>query len=92
MKILNLYAGIGGNRKLWGNDHEITAVELRPEIAAVYQDFFPNDHVVVGDATSIYWSITGSLTSSGLARLVKHIAESELAVFGTSRFRRIIRT
>jgi hypothetical protein len=24
MKILNLYAGIGGNRKLWGNDHEIT--------------------------------------------------------------------
>jgi len=26
MKILNLYAGIGGNRKLWGDDHEITAV------------------------------------------------------------------
>lgn len=50
MKILNLYAGIGGNRKLWGNDHEITAVELRPEIAAIYQDFFPNDQVVVGDA------------------------------------------
>jgi len=25
MKILNLYAGIGGNRKLWGNDHEITS-------------------------------------------------------------------
>lgn len=25
MKILNLYAGIGGNRKLWGDDHEITA-------------------------------------------------------------------
>ena len=50
MKILNLYAGIGGNRKLWGNDHEITAIELRPEIAAIYQDFFPNDHVIVGDA------------------------------------------
>jgi DNA (cytosine-5)-methyltransferase 1 len=28
MRILNLYAGIGGNRKLWGDDHEITAVEL----------------------------------------------------------------
>lgn len=27
MKILNLYAGIGGNRKLWPDDHEITAVE-----------------------------------------------------------------
>ena len=38
MKILNLYAGIGGNRKNWGNEHEITAVEYEPKIAAVYQD------------------------------------------------------
>ena len=30
MKILNLYAGIGGNRKLWGEEHQITAVELDP--------------------------------------------------------------
>ena len=50
MKILNLYAGIGGNRKLWGNNHEITAVELDPKIAKIYQDFFPNDKVVVADA------------------------------------------
>lgn len=50
MKILNLYAGIGGNRKLWGNDHEITAVEYDPNIAKIYQDFFPKDKVVVGDA------------------------------------------
>jgi len=50
MKILNLYAGIGGNRKLWGNEHEITAVELDPQIANIYQDFFPNDKVIVGDA------------------------------------------
>ena len=35
---------------MWGNDHEITAVELRLEIATIYQDFFANDHVVVGDA------------------------------------------
>ena len=42
MKILNLYAGIGGNRKLWGDDHEITAVEYKPEITKIYQDFFPN--------------------------------------------------
>jgi hypothetical protein len=28
MKILNLYAGIGGNRKLWGDEYDITAVEL----------------------------------------------------------------
>ena len=50
MKILNLYAGIGGNRKLWGNEHEITAVELDPDIAAIYQELFPNDTVIVGDA------------------------------------------
>ena len=50
MKILNLYAGIGGNRKLWGDQHEITAVEYKPEIAKIYQDFFPNDKVIVADA------------------------------------------
>lgn len=50
MKILNLYAGIGGNRKLWGDEHEITAVEYDPDIAKIYQDFFPKDTVIVGDA------------------------------------------
>jgi DNA (cytosine-5)-methyltransferase 1 len=50
MKILNLYAGIGGNRKLWPEGHEVTAVENNPEIAAVYQSFYPEDKVIVGDA------------------------------------------
>lgn len=50
MKILNLYAGIGGNRKLWGDEHEITAIENNPEIAAVYKQFFPKDNVIVADA------------------------------------------
>jgi DNA (cytosine-5)-methyltransferase 1 len=50
MKILNLYAGIGGNRKLGGEEHEVTAVELDPKIAKIYQEFFPNDKVVVADA------------------------------------------
>ena len=50
MKILNLYAGIGGNRKLWGNEHEITAVEYKQEIADIYHDFFPNDKMIVADA------------------------------------------
>jgi DNA (cytosine-5)-methyltransferase 1 len=50
MKILNLYAGIGGNRKLWGNDHNITAVEIDPKIAKIYQDFFPNDKVIITNA------------------------------------------
>lgn len=50
MKILNLYAGIGGNRKLWGDEHEITAVEINPEVAAVYKRYYPNDTVIIGDA------------------------------------------
>ena len=50
MKILNLYAGIGGNRKLWGDNHEITAVEFDPKIAAIYRDLYPNDTVIVEDA------------------------------------------
>ena len=50
LKILNLYAGIGGNRKLWGDDHDITAVEIDPDIARIYQDYFPNDTVIVADA------------------------------------------
>lgn len=50
MKILNLYAGIGGNRKLWGDNHDITAVENNTEVARVYSDNFPNDKVIVGDA------------------------------------------
>ena len=50
MKILNLYAGIGGNRKLWGDEHEITAVEIVPEIAAIYKDLFPKDNVIIDDA------------------------------------------
>ena len=49
MKVLNLYAGIGGNRKLW-EDVEVTAVEYDPKIAAIYQDFFPNDTVIIADA------------------------------------------
>lgn len=49
MKILNLYAGIGGNRKLW-EGHEVTAVEYDPGIAAVYGDIFPKDKVVIADA------------------------------------------
>ena len=49
MKVLNLYAGIGGNRKLW-TDVDVTAVELNPDIADIYWDFFPNDKVIVADA------------------------------------------
>jgi len=50
MKILNLYCGIGGNRKLWGDEHKVTAVEYNQSIADAYKQFFPNDTVIVGDA------------------------------------------
>ena len=50
LKILNLYAGIGGNRKLWDGDIEVTAVENNKEIAEVYKKFFPKDKVVIADA------------------------------------------
>jgi DNA (cytosine-5)-methyltransferase 1 len=50
MKILNLYAGIGGNRKLWGDEHEVTAVECEQYIADVYSALFPRDKIVVDDA------------------------------------------
>lgn len=50
MEILNLYSGIGGNRKLWGDEHNITSVEYREDIAAVYRHYFPNDTVIVADA------------------------------------------
>ena len=49
LKVLNLYAGIGGNRKLW-KDVEVTAVENNADIAKVYQDFFPEDKVIIADA------------------------------------------
>tara|TARA_R110002072_G_scaffold273116_3_gene433465 strand:- start:1539 stop:2159 length:621 start_codon:yes stop_codon:yes gene_type:complete len=49
MKVLNLYAGVGGNRKLWENC-DVTAVESNEKIAAVYQRLNPNDTVIIGDA------------------------------------------
>ena len=50
MKILNLYACLGSNRYKWGDEHEITAVELDEELAKLYQERFPNDTVIVADA------------------------------------------
>jgi DNA (cytosine-5)-methyltransferase 1 len=57
MKVLNLYACLGGNRYKWdevaieaGIEMEVTAVELDPEAARLYQERFPNDIVIVADA------------------------------------------
>jgi len=50
LKILNCYCGIGGNRKLWEGDIEVTAVEIDKRIAKVYKKQFPADNVIVGEA------------------------------------------
>ena len=53
MKILNLYACLGGNRYKWdeiADNLKITAVEWDEELAKLYQERFPNDTVVVADA------------------------------------------
>ena len=50
MRILNLYACLGGNRYKWGDEHEITAVEWDEALAKLYQKRFPNDKVIVADA------------------------------------------
>jgi DNA (cytosine-5)-methyltransferase 1 len=57
MKILNLYACLGGNRYKWdevakekGIEIKVTAVEYDKDIAKEYQKRFPNDKVIVTDA------------------------------------------
>jgi DNA (cytosine-5)-methyltransferase 1 len=53
MKILNLYACLGGNRYKWNEvkeDIEVTAVEWDEELARLYQERFPKDKVIVADA------------------------------------------
>jgi len=49
MRVLNLYAGIGGNRKHW-SDCAVTAVERQEDIADTYRKLYPGDRVVDADA------------------------------------------
>ena len=49
IKTLNLFAGIGGNRKLWKNV-KVTAIESNKEIANIYNQFFPEDDIIITDA------------------------------------------
>ena len=49
MKVVNLYSGLGGNRKLW-TDVEVTALELDLQVAAVYKRLYPDDNIIIGDA------------------------------------------
>ena len=49
MKILNLHAGLGGNRLMW-RGHEVTAVESYKPVAEQYRKLYPDDIVIEGDA------------------------------------------
>jgi len=81
LKYLNLYAGLGGNRKKWG-DINVTAVEMEPEIAAIYQKEHPNDTVIIGDAHQylldnfqnfdFVWSSPPCQTHSRMAKATRH--------------------
>lgn len=81
IKVLNSYAGVGGNRKNWKNV-EVTAIESNPQIAAVYQRLYPNDTVIIGDAHEylranfrefdFIWSSPPCQTHSKMCKATRH--------------------
>ena len=48
MKILNLYAGLGGNRKLW--EGAVTSVENNPVLVEFLSKHFKEDIIICADA------------------------------------------
>lgn len=81
MNILNLYSGLGGNRKMW-EGHSVTAVEMEESIGSVYKNLFPNDTVIFGDAHQylienadkfdFIWSSPPCQTHSRMMKATKH--------------------
>lgn len=51
-RVLNLWAGIGGNRRRWDefDNISVTAVELNDDVADVYETYYPQDLVIRQDA------------------------------------------
>ena len=81
LKVLNLFAGLGGNRQKW-EGVAVTAVELDERIAGIYQRLHPSDTVVVGDAHAFLlehcadfdfiWSSPPCQTHSKMAKATRH--------------------
>ncbi|MEG0927237.1 DNA cytosine methyltransferase [Chryseobacterium sp.] len=100
MKILNLYAGIGGNRKLWGDNHEIVAVEYDQATADEYSRVFPKDKIIVTDAHEyllrnymkfdFIWSSPPCPTHSDIRRCGVHAGQYEALYPEMSLYQEII--
>lgn len=81
IKVLNLYAGLGGNRKNW-KGVDVTAVEMDERIAAVYRNQHPGDTVIIGDAHEylranadkfdFIWSSPPCQTHSKMMKATRH--------------------
>lgn len=84
MKVLNLYAGIGGNRKLW-TDVEVTAVENEQYIADVYKELYPADTVIVAELDRhLFWSNRHVGKSSGGRNFTYNISLATKEVLSAS--------
>lgn len=81
MKVLNLYAGVGGNRKNW-TDVDVTSVENYAPLAAVYRRLYPEDTLIEGDAHKFLldhydefdfiWSSPPCQTHSRMSKATRH--------------------
>jgi len=80
-EVLNLFAGLGGNRKKWDGVN-VTSVEKNEKVAAIYQKLHPNDKVIIGDAMAylknnfekfdFIWASPSCQTHSRMMKATRH--------------------